>query len=254
MTNFTKLVGPDRPTEVVLVTNVFSFTDLVQVPHTTLVTNEWPAVTWEERSFLDVVDFADAVNPVVRPPVNIPGALRGVSHEGAVLYTVGNHWDPVTHTTDGREWLDATAYDGVEAHWIASLALPVAWPHPLVITGPNIFLGKPVDSANGIPTPTGALESWTLTDTGAFASLGTLAFPTPLQNLVARGPLLGAQFGSEVRLLDASAPATLRVVGSSSPTSCLWYNLDDADGSLDQGLWLPLGEYGAGHLGLDPAP
>ncbi|HVR34686.1 MAG TPA: beta-propeller domain-containing protein, partial [Methylomirabilota bacterium] len=66
---------------------------------------------WIQKHFLDVIDFADPANPTVRKPLNIPGQLRGISHGGSLLYTIGYHWDRETFTSDWREWLDASAYD-----------------------------------------------------------------------------------------------------------------------------------------------
>src|SRR6185295_158203 len=80
-----------------------------------------PVGTWISRSFLDVVDYTDADDPVVRKPVNIPGTLAGLSHGGAVLYTTGTHWTTNAETA-WNEYLDASAYDGVSAHLVDSLA------------------------------------------------------------------------------------------------------------------------------------
>jgi hypothetical protein len=36
----------------------------------------------------------------------------------------------------------------------------------------------------------------------------------------------------------------LKPLGGGAPQNLLWFNLDRADGSLDRGLWVPLGDYG----------
>src|SRR5205823_4466060 len=111
------------------------------------VTNAVPVGTWVSRSYLDVVDYADARNPLVRQPVNIPGTLNGISHQGAVLYTVGTHWT-TNQVMAWTQFLDASAYDGVSAHLIDSLALPNTSPLPLLVVETNLFIGHP-DYTNG---------------------------------------------------------------------------------------------------------
>jgi hypothetical protein len=88
-----------------------------------------------------VIDYDDSANPTLRKPVNIPGALQGLSKNGELLYTVGAHWDDKTFTTDWSEWLDASAYDGVSASLVDSLSLSQSWPHPVLVDGNAIFIG-----------------------------------------------------------------------------------------------------------------
>ena len=39
--------------------------------------------------YLNVVDYTAPANPVLRPPVTVPGTLQGLAHEGALLYFRG---------------------------------------------------------------------------------------------------------------------------------------------------------------------
>src|SRR2546422_4090086 len=65
-------------------------------------TNSPPPDYWVQRSYLDVVDYADAANPTARKPVNIPGLLNGVARAAELLYTVGSHWtNPTNWWYDG---------------------------------------------------------------------------------------------------------------------------------------------------------
>jgi hypothetical protein len=224
-----------------------------------------PIGTWVSRSFLDVVDYADADDPLVRKPVNIPGALAGLSHGGAVLYTTGTHWTTNTDTA-WTEYLDASAYDGVSAHLVDSLALPVTWPRPLLVSGGNIFLGRASSSGYSpiigpvIPLAVGAvgtagtgaaddtlpsLETWQLSDAGKFRRAGSATLTTSASTLVNFGALLAVQHtDNSVTLFDATNGAALHEVGGSQPGGCLWFDLNRADGALGRGLWLPLGSYG----------
>jgi hypothetical protein len=202
------------------------------------VTNYPPVGIWVERYYLDVVDYADPKSPTLRSPVNIPGQLNGIAPGGALLYTVAPHW--TNYVTDWSQWLDASAYDGVSASLVTSLQLPTDWPHPLFISGNSIFLGRPDSKAQ-----TSQIETWVLSQNGQFTKTGSLGTGTFVNNLALFGKLMAAQLSPGTLLLDATNPASLATVGKGQGQSCLWsYNLGSADGSLTQGLWLPLGDYG----------
>src|SRR5207247_7646898 len=238
------------------------------------VTNSIVTGTWVLRSYLDVVDYADARSPTVRPPVNIPGTLNGVSHQGAVLYTIGTHWT-TNQTLAWTEYLDASAYDGVSAHLIDSLALPTAWPHPVLVVETNLFIGRPgytnsgviigpvypvsgvatADGSNGASNdaPVHYLETWFLAANGKLTQSGSAPLALPASALVDFGALLAAQQTDNTLLLfDASNGASLREVGKGRPTGCFWFDLTHADGALGRGLWIPLGAYGVAQIPAAP--
>jgi hypothetical protein len=232
-----------------------------------------PIGTWITRSHLDVVDYADADEPLVRKPVNIPGTLAGLSHEGAVLYTTGTHWTTNTETA-WTEYLDASAYDGVSAHLIDSLPLPATWPRPLLVSGANIFLGRAgpasYDPVIGPIVPFGAdlnatagsgvlndvlpaLETWNLSAAGKFQRAGSVTLNSSASSLAAFDALLAVQQNdNSVTLFDASNGAALRRVGGGQPGGCFWFDLTRADGELGRGLWLPLGTYGVAKIPAAP--
>ena len=211
-----------------------------------------PSGNWVQCSYLDVVDYDDPSTPTVRKPVAIPGTLQGLSHQGELLYTVGIHWT-TNQITDWREWLDASAYDGVAAHLVDSLALPAAWPHPVLAADRNVFIGRPGYNYTDTNVLAHQLETWTLPDSGRFTMLGSVTLATPATTLVSRGSLLAVQqTDNSVVLFDASVPAKLSRVGQGNVTGCLWFDLNQADGALDRGLWIPLGVYGIGKIGLGP--
>jgi hypothetical protein len=205
--------------------------------------------------YLDVVDYADPSTPTLRKPVNIPGTLVGVSPEGALLYTTGYHWDPVKLTTDWSEWLDVSAYDGVAAHLIDSRPLPPAWPHPVFVAGAHVFVGRNESVTTGqITTSINHLDVWTLSNAGKLIPVpNALRFDYPIQTFAGFGNLLGLQTGANIQLLDATNPAALKVIGGAEPEGCIYnFNLGMADGSLERGLWLPLGPYGVARITPKP--
>ncbi|MEW6160823.1 MAG: beta-propeller domain-containing protein, partial [Verrucomicrobiota bacterium] len=200
-------------------------------------TNQPPTGIWVQRHYLNVIDYSDPQNPTARKPVNIPGALRGVSHSGAIIYTTGQHWD-ANFQTDWSEWLDASAYDGVAATLVDSLQLPREWPHPLLALDAAIFIGRP-GGTNSLP----AIETWTLNATGKFSKSGTLQ-DVAAQTLVQVGDALVAQTSHELLLVNPSTPAALTVAARAEIEGCIGYDLNKADGSLSRGIWIPLGDYG----------
>lgn len=221
-------------------------------------TIEPPPGVWAQRYFLDVINYSDPKEPSTRKPVAIPGALIGVARKGQLLYTQGYRYTDVEKWSEMREWLDAVAYDGVEAHGVDSLALPQTWPHPVLAADANVFLGrvpdvraastqtgdaKVVDPTTPAAT-TGTLEVWTVVDTGKFVRLSSTALNSPANDLKGFGNLLAAQVNSKVQLYDATNPADLKLRSSGAPIGCIGYNLEFAVGAVDRGLWIPLGQYG----------
>jgi hypothetical protein len=209
------------------------------------VNPEDPSKTWVQRAYLDVIDYTDPAFPTLRKPVNIPGDLQSVSRAGELLYTTGIHW--TTNQTEWTEWLDASAYDGVSAHYIASMALPGTWPRPLLGAGDRVFLGRSNYDTGG--TPMHSLEAWTIDDTGAWRGTGKVEVPTPIEAMEERDGLLVArdQAGA-IRLLNVSNPGQLVSVGYLPPVGCFWFDLAHAEGSLKDGAWVPLGLFGVLHV------
>ena len=228
--------------------------NLVYVSHQTsqFVPDQTNYGTWKFYSYLDVVDFGDPADPLVRDPVNIPNPLMGVAASGSLLYSVGTHWATDPNASWG-DYLDASAYDGVTAHLIDSLALSTFWPHPVLVLGTNVLVGNP---GNYDPTNTIAptLETWTVSNAGKFTRLGSLIIPSPVSNLNSLPGLLAATDSqSNVDLFDPTDPANLHLVGSGKSPLCWWWpNLTDSDGNLTAGLWVPLGPYGVTHVPVQP--
>ena len=197
---------------------------------------------WETKDYLDVVDFTDPKNPTARTPVEIPSQLRGIGANGAVLYTVGYHYD-ANGSTDWTEWLDALAYDGVNASLVASMKLPTEWPHPVLVSRDAVFIGRP-----GSNSTAGTLETWALgTDIGGagkFDQKCIVKLETRAQEMAIYGQLLAVSSGDRISVWDADDIANLRQAGSEKLSGCIWVDLANGDASAEEGLWLPLREYG----------
>jgi hypothetical protein len=219
----------------------------------TLQTNaNYPNGLWVQFSQLDLIDYADPRSPTVRPSVSIPGTLQGISHEGELLYTTGTHWD-TNQVSDWSQWLDASAYDGVAAHLVDSLPLPNYWPYPVLVLDTNVLVGRSGYSPNPTNVVAPHLETWSLSDAGKFVLNGSLQLPQAASTLLERGGLLVCQeTDNSLDLFDHSSPGALVLLRHDQPTGCLWYDLNNAFGDVDRGLWLPLGVYGVKSISLAP--
>jgi hypothetical protein len=231
---------------------VFREGSLLYVSHTELEAVEDPAqkiTNWVQRSYLDVVDYADPMVPTVRRPVSIPGLLEGVSHAGEMLYTRGNHGSNTE--SDSREYIDASAYDGVAAHLVASLPLSDNWPRPVLVAGTNVIVGVAQYETGG-HAATHHLDKWSVEKTGKFVLGASQKIEQPISSLWHKGGLLAVQDNNNhVLLFDPNAPGVFVPRGQGSPGGCLGFDLTRADGDLTRGLWIPLGAYGIVVIGED---
>jgi hypothetical protein len=213
-------------------------------------TNSTSVDYWVQRGYLDVVDYADAANPTLRKPVNIPGSLKGVARSGELLFTEGVRWTNPTNWYDGTEYLDASAYDGVEAHLIDSVKLGSVWPHPVLALAENVFIGQSAETSTG----KNLLEAWALSTDGKFTRLSQTELSSAAQNFASFGNLLAAQNANQVSLFNVANPSAPAFLVSGGPPGCLWFDLSRADGALDRGLWLPLGMYGVSFFTVPTTP
>jgi hypothetical protein len=229
---------------------------LIHLSHQTAQFVPDPAQTnsgkWVYRSFLDVVDFADPGDPLVREPVNIPNSLVGVSPNGAILYTLGYHWN-LDPNIGWREYLEASAYDGVAAHLVDSIPLPAQWPHPAFVLGDLVLVGDPGDSYSTNPVPP-ILETWVLSNTGKFTRVAAQRVLGAINDFAAYPGLLAAtDVDSNVSLFVPGDAAGLRFAGTGRSPLCWWWpDLGHSDGSSSAGLWIPLGAYGVTHIPISP--
>lgn len=214
-------------------------------------TNTPPEWIWIQRWYLDVVDYADAKEPTVRQPVNIPGNLNGISQSGSILYTVGPHWKTDTNWWyDGPQYLDASAFDGVEAHLLDSVPLNRYWFPPVLVKDAVAFVGRQAETVEA----KNALEAWTLSAAGKFTRLSQTILESPPYKLVNFGNLFVTQAGDGLRLFDVTDAAAPVSVGRGAPDGCFWYDLTYADGALNRGVWLPLGIYGVDVIPVSSVP
>ena len=235
-------------TQVVTLTNLSYLTNITsrevveQRYETFTVTNAYEVVEWVERHYLDVVDYADPVHPTPRQPVNIPGQLAGISHEGALLYTLATRQDG---SNTSARYLDASAYDDVSVWLVDSMRLPGNGGHPVLTAGTNVFVTRP-----GATNEAGRIEAWTVAEnTGQFSLRAAAALPAIAYSLFTFPKMLAVQTASEVHLLDVR---TLDLLGSGPLPTCAGGDVSRAAGDSMRGLWVPLNDFGVQHIPVDP--
>jgi hypothetical protein len=114
------------------------------------------------------------------------------------------------------------------------------WSNPTLVKDANVFVGRPAETADD----KNALEAWTLTNAGKFTRLSQTVLSSAPYQFVNFGNLLAVQANDALQLFNVTDPAAPVSLISNRPDGCAWYDLNNADGALSRGLWLPLGIYG----------
>ncbi len=215
------------------------------------VTNSYPVLQWWTRYDLDVVDYSvDAARPMVRPPVSLPGALRGIGRQGALLYTTSTR-EAAGETSTGQPtlaWLEASAYDGIEVHLVDSTAiadLTAGETYAVTVLDDLVYVargGWNVGADN-------RLELWTVADNGRWHAGNRVQLSSAPGELRRFDDLLLARNGGTLDLFGIQQPTQPQALPTSPLPGCYGGNLDRADGDSNRGLWLPLGELGAVRVG-----
>ncbi len=210
-------------------------------------TNDPPPGTWVTRYYLDVIDYSDPYDPLVRKPVNVPGSLIGLHRNGEILYTHGADFRRFYYS--GDETIAAASYDGVNAHLVDSLVLNQNWPRPTLSDSGYVYVGVPAGTHNTNAT----IQVWTLSNDGKFQQTSTETLSTPAVQIEKINNVIVAQT-HQIELYDARNPADLTFVGAGRAASCYGVLLDGADGEATRGVWLPVGWYGVVHIPITTSP
>jgi alpha-tubulin suppressor-like RCC1 family protein len=241
-TNVAALTQIVTLTNLSYITNITSREVVEQHYETVMVTNAYEVVEWVERHYLDAVDYADPVHPTPRQPVNIPGQLAGISHGGALLYTLATREDGGNASA---RYLDASAYDDVSVRLVDSMRLPGDGSHPVLTAGTNIFVTRPATTNEAAQ-----IEAWMLAEnTGRFTLRISAPLPATAHSLFSFSKMLAVQTASDISLLDVK---TLARLGSGALPPCLGVEVRHAAGDAQRGLWVPLNDYGIQYIAIDP--
>ena len=134
-------------------------------------------------------------------------------------------------------YLNACAYDGASAWLVDSVSFD-SWSFSATVSDGKVYLGRPAGTAG----TSGSVEIWTLSGAGKMINLYTTALDEPVWGLRLVNHLLVVELNDAIQLFDASNPVTLtNIIRSSLP---VWGDLGGADGDSQNGLWVPLNDYG----------
>jgi hypothetical protein len=195
----------------------------------------------QSRAWLQVLDFRNGSDPVVRDRVSLPGELVAVSDvesRGALLFTV----DP------GRSTFRACAYDGSSAFQMDS------WTSPSEVSaftrgeGAQLFVAR--TTAASQPISALGFDS----AAGRFRVTATVNLPHATYELVTRGGLLLTSQWGKVSATPLQTGGTFGQPVSLETDPTLWIQLGRASvrPSPNQGVWFPAGAYGVEFLLIPP--
>ena len=231
-------------------TNFYVYTNQVWVTNhvweTKIVTNAIPVYRHWTRHSLHVVDYqqSSAAAPVVREPVSLPGLLQGVSHNGAVLYTLATNSREQSASAPAST-LSALAYDGVAAHLVTTLTVSTNSNEDSALVAVNTNGVVLVARDSWIAGHLRRLECWRLDEHGQLGLLGALDRSTHGDSLLLLGDLVVLRTETSFELVDLSQPTAPVTLPMSENLRCLWADLSCVRGDRESGVWLPAGELGS---------
>ena len=200
------------------------------------VTNTPPVGIWVSKYYLDVVDFTDAENPVIRTPVNIPGQLAGVSDAGArCSIAKPSITTRITRRITQTGLMPPPMMESPLSWWIHFICLPSGRIHMRLPDGRSISV-CPQARIRRLP-----FQLWTLSDAGKF-TLGNHVEFAANDLRVLNDALVISINGNTVLY-----PATLGVpkpLGSVMTGGCMYGSLENATGDLENGVFIPWNQYG----------
>lgn len=206
---------------------------------------------WSQSTHaLRVLDFADPMQPVVRPPVILPSELVGVSHGGQLLYTRFHGSAAIGDQAAEPAGLSVLGYDGVSASLIIRHTLGSAGRFTPITVRPNgrVLIGQPDPAAEGGPV----LETWRLGAGGEFLRESSLPTGNAVSLFREFADVLVAQAADRYLFLSLPADAAPALVGWGDRPCSLWSAVEDGDARVGEGLWLPRGAWGVWHVPLEP--
>lgn len=196
----------------------------------------------ETRQVLDVVDFANPAEPLVRAPVPLPGGLLGISHAGALLYTSGTG----TNTPAEKTELSALAYDGVAAALVDVSHVPQQASLRVLADG-RALVGL-MAPTNTVPA---SVEVWKVGQDGRWAKETTLTVPGMAPVLRPVGAVVVAQASNGLGILRGGAGG-VSLLGVAGPACGIWGDWHAGDSDASGGVWMPM--FGTRLVKIEPGP
>ena len=202
------------------------------------------------KTYLYVVDYTDPAKPQVRAPISSPGELKGVTRNGTVLFTQGWEYDSAGNGISTNSFgVHASVYDGTKMELASQLSVPRGTRS--LIDGETVFTFY----NKATPETDGKLASyvslWDVQPDLQFVERDSILFAGYNERAI-DGVLLSTTYlasGSAIAAVDFSNHADLKRIGWIS-MPYLNNELSKATGDRTNGIWIPLGEFGAFKLEL----
>ena len=232
--------------------DVFQNGSLLYFSHSTNFFADWRLLGWAEpkagssdttgdwvsSELLDVVDFSDPSLPTLRSPVSLPGRLAGISHSGAMIYSVGPDYAR-TLKYDYAQFLTAAAYDGVSAFKVDMLPLGEFYRQAALVVKDRVCLSFAKTNYSS-----GYLEAWKINPSGRFERLAVTDYDSAPTSLKEIGDLVAMQVGRTVSVSRLSDNSALETLFLAEPSGCVYPQSSTVKGDPETGFWISLGDYG----------
>jgi alpha-tubulin suppressor-like RCC1 family protein len=232
-------------TNYVTMTNVFLEEQTQQQAQSVIVTNVTPVYWYGDRHWLDVVDYEqDPALPAFREPASLPGRLQGISHHGALLYTVATAAaTPGVNLQEIR--LSGLAYDGIVAHLVDTVSLSTNSAIDTANVAVHLDGVVVVASDSWTSGRPRRLDCWQLDAQGRFGLLGLLDRRAHSDALLLLGDLAVLSTEAGFEIVDFALPTSAVALPVNESAGDIPTEINRVSGNRHTGVWLPVGEQGA---------
>jgi hypothetical protein len=94
--------------------------------------------TWVTRNYLERIGAADPANPILHPPVNIPGYFVGASAGSGIIYSQESFWSPSSQQSTTAFYALALIDEDEKAYLQSKVEFP-GYPNGLEVAGDAAF-------------------------------------------------------------------------------------------------------------------
>jgi hypothetical protein len=210
------------------------------------VTNDVPVYRWWQRYSLTVVDYAaDPAAPLVRPALDLPGALEGIAQNGSLLYTVGRRPD-TTSTVNEQDVLQVSAYDGTKIFLGDSRVIANTISNETALVR-VLADGRLAVASGGWNEGTERRIELLRIDNARFATTGSATLPSVPQSTSVLGDFLVVRDALGILLFEVAGATPARL--GAIDIGCIGLDLERVTGNPSMGVWAPASDYGAIRLG-----
>ncbi len=205
-------------------------------------TMEWTEGGRVSGSFLQVIDYLDLEEPILRDPLGIPGKLEEIQLEdldsGILFTSSAGKFSDETGSGHGT-MLEALAFDGANVFLIDEIAIEEPYYTPSTMEGKHYYKGI----SKTPETSSGVLHLY-WDESGFFDVLPSRSLDEYLQGLRLEAGYLLAFSQGRLHVADESDPFQSNPFQSYDIAPGLWLSLDEAAVVEGRGAWFSAGDYG----------